>query len=135
MNTYDADREPNPRAWLELEEATRIDLVVSYHRRHHPQTPRIRLHATFHAIVENQLAENEQVVVETLKRLQSEGLSRHDAIHAIGSVLAARVYHVLKTETPNAGEDPNEAYAAELRQLTADKWRNAGRSVDQSFDN
>ena len=33
---------------------------------------------------------NEPVVVEMLKRLQTEGLSRHDAAHAIGSILAVR---------------------------------------------
>ena len=126
MNTYDADHGPDPNAWLGLDEDTKIDLVVEYHRRHRPGTPRGRLHATFHTIVENQLAANEPVVVETLQRLQNEGLSRHDAIHAIGSVLAAQVYDMLKHEQPDAGKDPNEACATELRKLTADTWHNAG---------
>jgi hypothetical protein len=126
MNTYDADREPERNAWLELEEQTRIDLVVEYHRRHHPDTSQVRLHATFHVIVENQLASKESVVVETLKRLRNEGLSRHDAVHAVGSVLAAQVYDVLKREEPDEGTEPNEAYAAKLRQLTAESWRSAG---------
>lgn len=126
MNTYDADRGPEPSAWLALEEDAKIDLVTAYHRRHHRRTPRVRLHATFHTIVENQLAANEPVVVETLTRLQNEGLSRHDAIHAIGSVLAAQVYDALKGERQGGGQDPNEAYAAELRTLTAATWRNAG---------
>jgi hypothetical protein len=125
MNTYDAERVLDPIAWLELDEQARIDLVVGYHRRHHADTSQVRLHATFHTIVENQLALNESVVVETLKRLRNEGLSRHDAVHAIGSVLAAQVYDVLKREEPSDGEDLNEAYAAELRQLTAESWRNA----------
>ncbi len=126
MDTYDADREPDPSAWLGLDEDTKIDLVVEYHRRHRLRTPRVRLHATFHTIVENQLAANEPVVIETLKRLRNEGLSRHDAVHAIGSVLAAQVYDVLKREQPDTGKDPNEAYATELRKLTAESWRNAG---------
>ena len=126
MNTYDADRAPDPSAWLGLDEDTKIDLVVEYHRRHRPRTPRVRLHATFHTIVENQLAANEPVVVETLKGLRNEGLSRHDAVHAIASVLAAQVYDVLKHEQPDTGKDPNEAYAAELRQLTAESWHKAG---------
>ena len=126
MNTYDADRAPEPQAWLGLAEDTKIDLVVAYHRRRHPRTPRVRLHATFHTIIENQLAANETVVVDTLQRLQGEGLSRHDAVHAIGSVLAAQVYDVLKHEQPASGEDPNEAYAEELRKLTAASWRNTG---------
>ncbi len=126
MKTYNADREPDPKAWLELEEDTKIDRVVAYHRRHHPRTPRVRLHATFHTIVENQLAANEPVVVETLKRLRNEGLSRHDAVHAIGSVLAVQVYDALKGEQPDVGKDLNEVYATELRKLTAKSWRDAG---------
>lgn len=126
MNTYDADHGPEPSAWLALEEDTKIDLVVAYHRRQHRRTPRIRLHATFHTIVENQLATNEPVVVETLSRLRNEGLSRHEAVHAIGSVLAGQVYDALKGEQPGRGQDPNEAYAADLRTLTAATWRNAG---------
>jgi hypothetical protein len=126
MKTYDPDSAPNSETWLELDEDAKIALVVAYHRRHHPQTPRVRLHATFHAIVENQLAANELVVVETLERLRDEGLSRHDVVHAIGSVLAAQVYDLLKRERSDASEDPNEAYATELRQLTAVSWRNSG---------
>jgi len=126
MKTYDANRDPDPKAWLELDEAMRIELVTEYHRRHHPKTPRVRLHATFHAIVENQFASSEPVVVETLKRLRNEGLSRHDAVHAIGSVLAAQVYDVLKQENRGNDKDPNEAYAAQLRQLTAEQWQHAG---------
>ena len=126
MNTYDADHDPDPRAWLGLDEDTKIDLVVTYHRRRRPRTPRVRLHATFHTIVENQVAANEPVVVGTLNRLRNEGLSRHDAVHAIGSVLAAQVYDVLKREQPDAGKDPNEAYATELRKLTAASWHDSG---------
>jgi hypothetical protein len=126
MKTYDADRDPGPNTWLGLDEDTKIDLVVAYHRRHRPWTPRVRLHATFHTIVENQVAANEPVVVETLQRLRNEGLSRHDAVHAIGSVLAAQVYDALKREQPDAGKDLNEVYATELRKLTAESWHNAG---------
>lgn len=122
MNKYDADRTPESSAWLELDEQTRIDLVAAYHRRHHPGTPRIPIHSTFHVIVENQLAEHEPAAVQTLTRLQAEGLTRHDAIHAIGSVLAAHVFDVLTENHPAEG-DRNVAYAADLRALTAEKWR------------
>lgn len=122
MTKYDADRTPEPSRWLELDEQARIDLVAAYHRRHHPETPQVTLHATFHVIVENQLAENEPAAVQTLTRLQAEGLTRHDAIHALGSVLAAHVFGVLTENEPAEG-DRNVAYAADLRALTAEKWR------------
>ncbi len=46
---------------------------------------------------------DEPVVVEILKRLRNEGFSRHNAAHAIGSILADQVYNVLKREQPDAG--------------------------------
>ena len=49
---------------------------------------------------------NDPVIVELLKRLRTQGLSRHDAAHAIGSTLAAQVYSVLKREQPDAGKTP-----------------------------
>jgi len=125
MDMYDADQGPDPTAWLGLDEATKIDLVVEYHRRHRPRTPRVRLHATFHTIVENLVAANEPVVVETLKRLRNEGFSRHEVVHAIGSVLAAQVYDALKREHSDGGKDPNQAYAIALRKMTAETWRTA----------
>ena len=49
---------------------------------------------------------NDPVIVELLKRLRTQGLSRHDAAYAIGSTLAAQVYNVLKREQPDAGKTP-----------------------------
>ena len=65
---------------------------------------------------------NAPVVVEALKRLRNEGLSRHHAVHAIGSILAGQVYTVLEREQPDAAKDPNEAHATGLRKLTAESW-------------
>jgi hypothetical protein len=50
-----------------------------------------------------------------------EGLDRHDAIHAIGSVLAAHLHDVTKAEESAA--PPQDAYFAELDRLTAASWR------------
>ena len=79
-----------------------------------------------HVIVENQLALGERAVVDTLARLQAEGLDRHDAVHAIGSVLAEHFYKLLKEGLPVKHADPNVAYFDRLKQLTAAGWRNAG---------
>jgi len=46
------------------------------------------MHGVAHVIVENQIAAGDSTVEPvTLARLMREGLDRHDAIHAIGSVL------------------------------------------------
>src|SRR2546422_10880001 len=85
LDAYDPEPAPSAANWLALDETERIDLVSSYHGRKKIRLPNSQLHAVIHVIVENQLALRESVVVDTLARLQSEGLSRHDALHAVGS--------------------------------------------------
>lgn len=89
MKHYNPLRSPDPKEWLALDEAERIDLVRKYHRQKSIRLPNLTAHALFHVIIENQLALRNSIPVEhTLQRLLSEGLDRHEAIYAIGSVLA-----------------------------------------------
>src|SRR3989449_2198378 len=119
---YDPRYAPDPEAWLALDEAERIDLALRYHRRARVRLPDTRLHATIHVVVENQVALGDEIPVrQTLERLRVEGLDRHDAVHAVGSVLTKRIYELLKEGLP-AG-DPNEPYWTELESLTAEGWR------------
>ena len=77
------------------------------------------LHVTFHQIVENQLAAKDPPVVhETLERLMRSSLSRHEAIHAIGSVLSVEIWEILKEDRPF----DEERYERGLRQLDAREW-------------
>src|SRR3989442_3758952 len=122
MNSYDPDRSRAAADWLQLDEGERIELVSSYHRRKKIQLPNGQLHAVIHVVVENQLALGESVVVETLARLQREGLSRHDALHAIGSVLAADLYELMQ-ESSEATGDSYRRYLEQLQKLTAKSWR------------
>ena len=80
---YDPDITPEPGEWLSLDERERIELVLNHHRRIRAKLPNAQLHAVIHVIVENQLAEGFEVTRETLKRLKTEGIDRHEAIHAI----------------------------------------------------
>jgi hypothetical protein len=121
MAFYDPDAPPSGD-WLQTDETERIDLVSSYHRRKRVQLPNAQLHAVIHVVVENQLALGEKVVVETLARLQAEGLSRHDALHAIGSVLAADLYELMRESTEATG-DTYRRYLDRLQTLTARSWR------------
>ena len=56
--------------------------------------------------------------------MMGEGLSRHDAIHAIGSVL---MEHLLEVMQDRATGGLNEAYLRDLAALTAKKWLASGR--------
>jgi hypothetical protein len=53
-----------------------------------------------------------------------EGLDRHEAIHAIGSVLAEFIHDLLKA--PQSDTNPNVPYFAALERLTAEDWRQSG---------
>ena len=124
MDCYNPEVAPDPNEWLQLDEGERLILVEEYHRDARVPLPRKarRLHATIHVVVENQLALNDEPVVRALGRLMKEGLSRHDAVHAIGSRVAEQIYDVLKLQdTP---EVSNARYYAAIERLTAAGWRN-----------
>jgi hypothetical protein len=120
---YDPLVAPDPKKWLALDEQERIDLARDYHRRARIPVPNDNeeLHALFHAIVEAQIALGDATPAQrTAQRLMDEGLDRHQAIHAIGSVLAEHIHDIMKT-TPSG--DPNAPYFAALERLTAEHWR------------
>jgi hypothetical protein len=74
----------------------RIDLVMDYHQRAGIRFPRPKVHAIFHAVVESQIADPELPVRSTVERLMDEGLDRHEAIHAVGSVLAGHMHDLMR---------------------------------------
>jgi hypothetical protein len=119
---YDADEQPDPDVWLELDETERLDLVSDYHRRTGVQLETPELHAMAHVVVENQVALGEATSVpEALDRLINEGLDRHDAVHAVGSVLMRIVFDAVHER--DDGSDINAKYRQELATLTAANWR------------
>jgi hypothetical protein len=62
------------------------------------------------------------VVPATLARLMHEGLNRHDAIHAIGSILIGIIFD-MATKKTGADVDINAKYGCELAALTTAGWR------------
>jgi len=127
MTKYDPEVDQPADRWLATGEADRIAAVEAYHRHLRIHSPRPTLHATVHTIVENQLVLGEQVVNEALTRLRSEGLTRHEAVHAIGMVLAEQIYDVLK-DRGGVTSDLNKPYLDRVRRLTAEQWRQSGDS-------
>ena len=59
----------------------------------------------------------------------AEGLDRHDAIHAIGSVRIGHINDLVRKAGLGDGKadgDSNDAYFSELERLTAKSWRRSG---------
>jgi hypothetical protein len=127
MKAYNPLKPPDPEEWLALDEQERLDLVENFHRRARIRLPNAKMHAVFHAIVENQFALGDELPVKrTVQRLMSEGLDRHDAIHAVGSVLIGHLNDLLAPPAAEIGTDPNPRYHAELERLTAKDWLASG---------
>lgn len=130
--TYDADVGPEPEEWLSSDEGERIEAVREYHRRlrePHPATSSWMAHAGIHAAVEYQIALGDETPVKaTLERLLREGLKRHDAIHAIGSVLAEHLWTVMREEVQTPpGTDANQPYYDALARLDVQEWLGRAR--------
>jgi len=122
MDSYNPEHAPVGNEWLEIDEDERLMLVEQYHRDARIRLPKSarRVHATMHTIVENQLALNDEPVVKALDRLMREGLTRHDALHAIGYLVSEQIYDILKyNETPDASK---ARYYAAIERLTAAAW-------------
>ena len=118
---YDPTQGLDASEWLESDEAERLDAVLRYHKRDKERAGSVRAHAAIHVTVENQLAEGLGGAVRAMERLREQGLGRHDAIHAVGSVVAEQIYAALKHRAFDAAE-----YEARLDVLTAEAWRKSG---------
>ena len=118
---YDPHQHIASEIWQALDESDRIESVRQYHRRNRIRLANERLHAATHVIVENQVALGDTFPAHAvLLRLMEEGLDRHEAVHAIGSVLSEQLLAALREE---GGADLNAQYVEKLNRLTAESWR------------
>ena len=121
--SYNALDDPDPKKWLTLDQSDRAEQVVEYHRSlgpPHATIANLRLHAAIHVIVETQLALGFFAETgATLLRLMNEGLDRHEAVHAIGSVVAELFWN---GDSLEPGEK-QRARLKELDALSAERWR------------
>ena len=119
---YDPHEHIISDAWLALDESERMQLVRRYHRRQRIRLPNETVHAVLHVIVENQVVLGDGFPAKAvLFRLMKEGLDRHEAIHAMGSVLSEKLFVVMSEH--GAKGDLNADYAEKLKSLTAESWR------------
>jgi hypothetical protein len=123
VTNYDPEITPDPAEWLALDEQERIHLVEAHHRAARIKVPNVNVHAVFHAIVENQIAAGLESVARAMARLVNEGLSRHDALHAIGSVAAEHVFDAVNAKAKDASDTMQSRYDAAVERLSAREWR------------
>ena len=117
---YDPLRKVDPEAWNAIDESERLAAVVRYHKRKRIRMPNVNVHAAIHTAVENQIAEGDAFPAKAaLARLMNEGLDRHEAVHAIGSVVAGEIFRVIKEKMPSDQDD----FKRRIEQLTAESWR------------
>ena len=122
MKRYDPLEVPVSEEWLDINEAERVRFVEGYHRHARVRLPNAVVHAPLHVIVENQAALGDEIPVHrTLDRLMKDGIDRHEAIHAVASVLAEHMSDLARN--PPSQSDPNARYYAALERLTVKNWR------------
>jgi Domain of unknown function (DUF1841) len=118
---YDPDIGPDPAHWLALDEVERLRQAMDYHQRYDASLANPEVHATIHVVIENQIAmDDETPARQSLERLMAGGLTRHEAVHALGSVLTDMIVAV--TNDKEAQRFPTDAYNDAIARLTAEDW-------------
>ena len=125
MTRHDPESAPESAVWLSLDERERIALIAAFHAATGIAPPNAQIHAALHAVVENQTAEEMTTVADTLARLCAGGLSRHEAVHAVGWVLVSHLTALMGRR--RKGRAAADDYFRELRSLTAEGWREHAR--------
>jgi Domain of unknown function (DUF1841) len=115
---YDPQSAPDAVRWLATAEADRLEAVRRHHKKAGDRAGSPEIHAAVHVAVETQLAEGHPAARAAMDRLIAEGLERHEALHAIGSIVATEMFDVVKSRRTH---DP-EAYSRKLSKLTAASW-------------
>ncbi|MEO6280047.1 hypothetical protein [Roseateles sp.] len=116
---YDADRPLEPAAWLALKPAEKLRLAVTFHASKRLASGRYKSHAPMHVALEDRVARREAPVVHALARLQQQGMTRHDALHAVGDVLTEHLRLLDTAPGPIAAGAWQRRFNEALEQLQA----------------
>ncbi|MEM9692946.1 MAG: hypothetical protein AAGA56_10400 [Myxococcota bacterium] len=76
--------------WAELDDPTRLRRIVAYHNAlpEEARPPDGQAHARMHLSVENRLHDDASAANIALAQLLADGMSRHQALHAIAFVMS-----------------------------------------------
>jgi hypothetical protein len=122
MESYDPNVAPDPDEWNELDEGEQLLLVHQYHEDEGIDIPGFEVHMALHVAVENQVAMgDDHPASAALERVMRDAPSRHDALHALASVLAEHMWSMAQDSKGG------NSYERELRNLT---WVRFLRSLD-----
>ncbi len=123
MLRYNALQQPDTHEWFDADESERLEAVMRHHAEEPDELPNEQVHASIHVVVENQIAlEDETPVAAAIQRLMSEGLDRHDAIHAVGAILNKYLWSVMRDSEESPDENWSEKYFGEVRKISVEKW-------------
>jgi hypothetical protein len=122
-DSYDPASAPEPAAWLAEPERERMRAVSTFHMVNRLKSSNAKAHAAIHVIVENQIAMGQGPTVRAMARLQSQGLSRHDSVHAVGSVVSSYMFKAMREPGESSPENSQPQINAALERLTAESWR------------
>lgn len=122
VTEYKASKQPDGIAWLETDESILLSLIKAYHEPIEVDLTEDEqeIHAILHLVVENQIAEEEDMVIRTVEKLTRQGLSRHESIHAVAAVLAEDIYDLAQG---NIEYFDMKKYRRRLDKLTAKRWK------------
>jgi hypothetical protein len=123
--SYNPEISPDPTDWLKLPEQERLRAIATFHMVHRMKSGNAKAHAAFHLIVENQIAMGFGPAVRAVARLQAQGLSRHDAVHAIGSAISGHFFEAMRGPEKTDSQAQQLAINAAIDRLDASTWREA----------
>jgi hypothetical protein len=104
MNNYDSEVTPDPAEWLALDEQERVRLVEAYHLAAQISLPNTAAHAAMHVVVENLIAQQQGNVAQVMANHQKDGMTRHEALHAIAKVIATSMIEMHNANVQQAGQ-------------------------------
>lgn len=123
MKYYNPDKPLNVSEWLVLDDEQRKILVSNFHESTEEEFQddgALTMHSYMHVVVENQIATNVDFVPETVTKLVRQGLSRHEALHAISAIIVEDIFDMLKG---TKSEFCPKKYRRKLEKITAKRWR------------
>ena len=98
-------------------------VVSTHHMVNSEKSGNAKAHAAYHVIVENQVAIGFGPTVRAFERLQQQGLSRHECIHAVGSVIAEHLFSTMRETEAVDSKDVQAQINAAIERLDANEWR------------